>query len=50
MDPTDDLLVVRLMEVVVHADDLAVSVGMPTPSWPPAQAAATVKPPRTRSA
>jgi hypothetical protein len=28
---TDDLLVVRLMEVVVHADDLAVSVGLPTP-------------------
>ena len=28
---TDDFLVVRLMEVVVHADDLAVSIGLPTP-------------------
>ena len=30
---TDDFLVVRLMEVVVHADDLAVSVGLPTPEF-----------------
>lgn len=30
---TDDFLVVRLMEVVVHADDLAVSVGRPTPAF-----------------
>jgi hypothetical protein len=30
---TDDFLVVRLMEVVVHADDLAVSVGLPTPAF-----------------
>jgi hypothetical protein len=28
---TDDFLVVRLMEVVVHADDLAASLGSPTP-------------------
>ena len=28
---TDDFLVVRLMEVVVHADDLASSLGLPTP-------------------
>ena len=30
---TDDFLVVRLMEVVVHADDLAASVGLPTPAF-----------------
>ncbi len=32
---TDDFLVVRLMEMVVHADDLACSVGMPTPEFSP---------------
>ncbi len=30
---TADFLVVRLMEIVVHADDLAVSVGLPTPEF-----------------
>jgi len=30
----DDFLVVRLVEVVVHADDLAASVGLPFPSFP----------------
>jgi hypothetical protein len=30
---TDDFLVVRLMEVLVHADDLAASVGQPTPAF-----------------
>ena len=30
---TDDFLAVRLMEVVVHADDLAASVGLPTPAF-----------------
>ena len=30
---TDDFLVVRLMEIVVHADDLAASVGIPTPAF-----------------
>jgi hypothetical protein len=30
----DDLLVTRMMEIVVHADDLAVSVGVPTPDFP----------------
>ncbi len=30
---TDDFLVVRLMEVVVHADDLAASVDVPTPTF-----------------
>jgi uncharacterized protein (TIGR03083 family) len=31
--PTDDFLVTRLMEMVVHADDLAASVGVPTPEF-----------------
>lgn len=31
--PTDDFLVVRLMEIVVHADDLACSVGIATPAF-----------------
>jgi uncharacterized protein (TIGR03083 family) len=30
----DDLLVTRLMELAVHSDDLAVSVGLPTPVLP----------------
>jgi hypothetical protein len=30
---TDDFLVTRLMEMVVHADDLAVSVGVPSPDF-----------------
>ena len=30
---TDDFLTVRLMEVVVHADDLAASVGLPSPAF-----------------
>ena len=33
--PTDDFLVVRLMEIVVHADDLACSVGLATPQFDP---------------
>lgn len=33
--PTDDFLVVRLMEIVVHADDLAGSVGLATPDFGP---------------
>jgi len=33
--PTDDFLVVRLMEIVVHADDLACSVGMTAPAFSP---------------
>jgi hypothetical protein len=31
--PTEDFLVVRLLEIVVHADDLATSVGLPTPRF-----------------
>ncbi|NGO70681.1 maleylpyruvate isomerase N-terminal domain-containing protein [Streptomyces boncukensis] len=30
----DDFLLARLLEIVVHADDLAVSVGIPTPDFP----------------
>jgi hypothetical protein len=30
---TDDFIVVRLMEIVVHADDLAASIGRPTPAF-----------------
>lgn len=33
--PTSDFLLTRLMEVVVHSDDLAVSVGLPTPPFEP---------------
>lgn len=33
---TDDFLVTRLMEMVVHSDDLATSVGLPTPAFGPA--------------
>jgi len=32
----DDFLLTRLLEVVVHTDDLAVSVGVDTPTFPPA--------------
>ncbi|CAA9394365.1 MAG: hypothetical protein AVDCRST_MAG35-563 [uncultured Quadrisphaera sp.] len=31
----DDFLLTRLLEVVVHSDDLAVSTGVPTPAFPP---------------
>lgn len=31
---TDDFLVTRSMEVVVHSDDLAVSIGLPLPEFP----------------
>ncbi|MFF7988730.1 maleylpyruvate isomerase N-terminal domain-containing protein [Kitasatospora xanthocidica] len=31
----DDLLATRTMELAVHGDDLAVSVGVPTPELPP---------------
>lgn len=30
----DDFLLTRLLEIVVHADDLAVSIGVPTPEFP----------------
>jgi Mycothiol maleylpyruvate isomerase N-terminal domain len=31
----DDMLVTRMMELAVHGDDLAVSVGLPAPALPP---------------
>jgi len=31
----DDLLLTRMMEIAVHGDDLAVSVDLPTPAFPP---------------
>jgi len=31
----DDLLLTRMMEITVHCDDLAVSVDVPTPAFPP---------------
>jgi hypothetical protein len=33
---TDDFLTTRMMEMVVHGDDLAASVGLPTPTYPDA--------------
>jgi uncharacterized protein (TIGR03083 family) len=30
----DDMLITRMMELAVHTDDLAVSVGLPTPALP----------------
>ncbi|MEU0089849.1 maleylpyruvate isomerase N-terminal domain-containing protein [Kribbella sp. NPDC006257] len=30
----DDMLVTRMMELAVHSDDLAVSLGVPTPAFP----------------
>jgi Mycothiol maleylpyruvate isomerase N-terminal domain len=32
----DDFLTTRMMEIAVHSDDLACSVGVPTPELPPA--------------
>ena len=39
---TDDFLVTRSMELVVHSDDLAASVGLPTPEFPDTIAAHVV--------
>lgn len=38
----DDFLTTRLMELVVHSDDLAVSVGVPTPLFPESAATTVV--------
>jgi hypothetical protein len=38
----DDLLTTRMMELAVHGDDLAVSVGVPTPELPPGAIEAVV--------
>ena len=39
----DDFLLTRVMELVVHGDDLAVSIGVPTPEMPPEATAATIR-------
>jgi hypothetical protein len=39
---TDDFLVTRSMELMVHSDDLAASVGLPTPGFPDPIAARVV--------
>jgi hypothetical protein len=39
---TDDFLTTRMMEMLVHGDDLATSVGLETPTYPDAAAAAVV--------
>ncbi|GIF52932.1 mycothiol maleylpyruvate isomerase-like protein [Asanoa ferruginea] len=38
----DDFLLTRVLELVVHVDDLAVSLDLPTPDLPPAATDATV--------
>lgn len=38
----DDFLLTRVLELVVHTDDLAVSVDVPTPPLPPAATEATI--------
>ena len=38
----DDMLVTRMMELAVHSDDLAVSVGVPTPELAPGALATVV--------
>jgi mycothiol maleylpyruvate isomerase-like protein len=39
----DDFLLTRMMELVVHGDDLAVSIGVPTPEMPAAATEATIR-------
>lgn len=39
----NDFLLTRVMELVVHADDLAVSLGIPTPPMPDAATEATIQ-------
>ncbi|PWR13650.1 hypothetical protein DKT69_20125 [Micromonospora sicca] len=39
----DDFLLTRVVELVVHVDDLAVSLGLPTPAMPETAAGATIK-------
>jgi hypothetical protein len=40
---TEDFVASRLMEMLVHADDLAASVGLPTPDFPERAAAETMR-------
>lgn len=39
----DDFLLTRVMELVVHVDDLAVTLGVPTPEMPAAATEATIQ-------
>ncbi|MET7862818.1 maleylpyruvate isomerase N-terminal domain-containing protein [Micromonospora taraxaci] len=39
----DDFLLTRVMELVVHIDDLAVSLGLPTPPMPQTATEATIR-------
>ncbi|WFE53333.1 maleylpyruvate isomerase N-terminal domain-containing protein [Micromonospora sp. WMMD1155] len=39
----DDFLLTRVMELVVHTDDLAVSLGLPTPPMPATATEATIQ-------
>lgn len=39
----DDFLLTRVVELVVHVDDLAVSLGLPTPAMPETAAGAAIK-------
>lgn len=39
----DDFLLTRVLELVVHADDIAVSIGVPTPALPAAATDATIE-------
>ncbi|MEU5563447.1 maleylpyruvate isomerase N-terminal domain-containing protein [Micromonospora musae] len=39
----DDFLLTRVVELVVHVDDLAVSLGLPTPPMPETAAGAVIK-------
>ena len=41
---TEDFLVTRLMEIMVHSDDLAASVGLPTPQFPDAAVRGRARP------
>jgi hypothetical protein len=38
----EDYLTTRMMEIAVHCDDLAVSVGLPTPQFPPRMSAIVI--------
>ncbi len=38
----DDYLLTRVVEIVVHVDDLALSVGIAPPAWPPAVIGAAI--------
>jgi hypothetical protein len=39
----DDYLVTRIIELTVHTDDLAVSVGLPTPEFPASATALAIE-------